>query len=202
MAGPCAAAVGGCGCAVGYASTEAVLSVLLAIDPGTKAGFALFRDRRVVWCRQVSTKGKGHADRFALFREALGEAEKEILREYPVIPRVVMEAPCYAANRRRAQGTEAALAERVGELRALVIGWRGVVPEDVPWHAWQAVAHAGMVLGSSEDRSLGYAQEVLGVPAEWLMGPQGGVLWDAATACALGGAVLGIRGRADLDGGV
>lgn len=166
------------------------MSVLLAIDPGTSAGFALFRGREVVWCAQVGTAGEGWNTAILRYRAALEHARNLIGGEDFEI---VMELPCYAANRTRRQGTSEALAERVGMLRALAWSVLGRAPRDVGWKAWQDVAHAGRVLGTSEDRSLGYAVDVLQVPAEWLQGPRGGVLWDAATACAIGGAVLGIR---------
>lgn len=171
------------------------MSALLAIDPGTSAGFALFRGREVVWCAQVDTKGLAWNAALERYRVTLRDVRGALmLNEWMEEDfEIVMELPCYAANRTRRQGTSEALAERVGMLRALAWSILGRAPRDVGWQAWQAVAHAGRVLGDSEDRSLGYAREVLKVPAEWLQGPRGGVLWDAATACAIGGAVLGIR---------
>ena len=161
------------------------MNTLIAIDPGSSAGFAAFLDGRCVWCAQSAPK----RERLAAWREMLIAGETVIGR---APDRVVIEGPCYAANQGRSQGVTSDLAEHVGELRALAWSLFGVEPESLRWDRWQAVAHKGRVLGESRDRSLWYAREVAKVPDAWLVGPRGGVLWDAATAVAIGGAACSL----------
>ena len=157
------------------------MSTIIAIDPGSSAGFAAYRDGRCVWCAQSAPK----RERLAVWRGVLVEGARNLGR---APDRVVIEGPCYAANQGRAQGVTSDLAEHVGELRALAWSLFGIEPESIRWDRWQAVAHKGRMLGESRDRSLWYAREVAQVPDAWLVGPRGGVLWDAATAVAIGGA--------------
>jgi len=158
--------------------------MILAIDPGSKAGFAVVGAGGVVWCTQVDTSRVPWDVACARYQRAIDEARAVA----PGNVEIVMEAPCYAANRRRKEGTTPGLAERVGMIRALVWTTFERAPQNVLWRDWQAIAHRGRVLGTPEERSLGYVRDVLRVPEAWIVGPKGGVLWDAVTACAIGGA--------------
>lgn len=158
--------------------------MILAIDPGASAGFAVLDGSRVVWCAQ-SKPIPAHrlADWSALLRVA---------REMGAT-RAVIEEPCYRANAGRPLRVTSELAERVGELRGLA--WRdfGVV-DSIPWDVWQALPGWAEPIASgpylSERRSLRYAVDVLGVPRAWLMGERGAIRNDAAAACCIGAATV------------
>lgn len=162
--------------------------ITLGIDPGSSMGVALCRDGHIVWCRQVPTAGEGWNVVLLRYRFAFEEARREMTAEeltsLPDRVQILMEAPCYEANRKRKQGTSEVLAERVGMIRALCWQVFGRAPVDVSWRAWRAKVDEGRT-GPAEDRALGYALEVLEVPAGMLMGPRGAALKDAASACCI-----------------
>lgn len=161
------------------------LSAVLAIDPGASAGFAVVSEGRVLWCAQSKPAA---GERLAEWANLLRIGREMGAR------RVVIEAPCYAANQARPAKVSAALGERVGELRALAWGVFGEAPADLDWSRWQALPGWAepMVSGPmlSERRSLRYAVDVLGVPRGWLVTERGAIQYDAATACCIGAAAL------------
>lgn len=161
------------------------MSAVLAIDPGASAGFAVVAEGRVLWCAQSKPSAGKRLDEWV----TLIKIGRDIGAR-----RVVVEAPCYAANQGRPAKVSAALGERVGELRALAWGVFGEAPTGLDWSRWQALPGWAepMVSGPmlSERRSLRYAVDVLGVPRAWLVAASGGILYDAAAACCMGAAAL------------
>jgi len=162
--------------------------MILAIDPGASAGFAVLDGRRVVWCAQSKPPEERRlvtwADLIARAK-ALGAT------------RAVIEGPCYQANAGRSLRVTSELGERVGDLRGLAWSILGDV-SSIRWDVWQRLDGWDEPLVSgpmlSERRSLRYAVDVLGVPRAWLVGKLGGVLWDVATACCIGAAAQEDRG--------
>ena len=158
--------------------------MILAIDPGASAGFAVLDGGRVVWCAQSKPTPER---RFSTWADLIAVAVRM------GATRAVVEEPCYRANQERHASVTAALAERVGELRGLA--WRDFPEvESIPWDRWQALPGWAEPLAAgpylSERRSLRYAVDVLGVPRAWLTGERGAILNDAAAACCIGAATV------------
>lgn len=141
--------------------------MFLTIDPGTPAGYAVFDGVRCV--RVVQTKEPVIAALFEEYR----------------FDRVYMEYPAFGAGK---------ISKR--SMLSLVDSWRRQSVEaagcvgagkivDVPVSAWRAWADRGLV-GEKESRAYHRALR-MGVPEEWLTGPRGAKLYDAATAVCLGG---------------
>lgn len=154
------------------------MTAYLGVDAGESAGFAVVSDGQILTCAQLAPSPKKRAEVWSAHLRGL-------FARFP-IERVGIESPCYSANEGRPHGVSAALGERVGELRGLCWGF-GVDVVPLPWRAWQGWAFRGL-FGSSEAKCLERAR-AMGVPMEWLMGPRGGILQDAASACCMAGAM-------------
>ena len=73
------------------------MSTIIAIDPGSSAGFAAYRDGRCVWCAQSAPK----RERLAAWREMMVAGET-VLGRAP--DRVVIEGPATRRTRGALRG--------------------------------------------------------------------------------------------------
>ena len=158
--------------------------MILAIDPGASSGLALLHHGVVIAVRQVVAPAHA-ADHASLWRQTFATLAG-------AASVVVIEDPCYSANQARRTTVSAHLGERVGEWRGLA--WAAGLPVVMaPWATWQGWAHRGLH-GTSEQKSLERAL-MMGIRREALTGPKGAILFDAATACCIGGWYQATRGE-------
>ena len=146
--------------------------MILAIDPGSSTGLALWDGERVAF---LGTVKLGDADGAV---QAL-----EVLRHLDPV-RVIVEDPPPVQQGSSAHA-RATLQRRLGAILALVqVAYPLARVDLVKTHVWQAWAHAGRVEADPKDRSLGrvmqgpISQAALGE----LRGPRGGLRSDAADA--------------------
>lgn len=146
--------------------------MILAIDPGTSTGLALWDGERIAFLGTVKLGDTDGATK------AL-----EVLRQFAP-SRVIVEDPPPVQ-----QGSSAharyTLQRRLGAILALVqVAYPLARVELVRTHVWQAWAHAGRVEADPKDRSLGRVMQGPISPSALgeLRGPRGGLRTDAADA--------------------
>lgn len=146
--------------------------MILAIDPGTSTGLALWDGERIAVLGTVTlSDADGAIAALALLRQF---APARVIVEDP--------PPVQSGSSAHARAT---LQRRLGAILALVqVAYPHARVGLVKTHVWQAWAHAGRVEADPKDRSLGRVMHgpisVAALAA--LRGPRGGLRSDAADA--------------------
>ena len=150
--------------------------ILFSIDPGNRAGSALFQDRDLTRC-DIHPNIKTPAGRAAFLAHC---------RSLPRPDRVLVELPAIVPSDGFAN--TAALWQRRGFLVGIVeVVWEGVEVEDVTVPEWQKV-HRNSAEPTSEQKSLDVVRRYLNgraVDLHW-RGAKGGIVGDAVSAAAMG----------------